>query len=91
MIQAVLAPTPGMVCSRSKFCCSDGVDFMHSRIARLNVIISACSLVSIKTDSDILNETRFTLITRLGRQLPAGANKFLRLLETHLVEIAGEN
>ncbi len=40
MIQAVLAPTPGMVHSRLKFWCSDGVDFTHSRIARLNVITS---------------------------------------------------
>jgi hypothetical protein len=30
-----------MVHSKSKGCCSEGVDFMHSRIARLNVMISA--------------------------------------------------
>jgi DNA-binding transcriptional LysR family regulator len=41
-------------------------------------------LVAVPTDSKILNGTKFTLITRVGRQLPLGAHRFMMMLEAHL-------
>lgn len=45
-------------------------------------------LVALTTDNKILNSTKTSLITRLGRQLTIGAHKLLMRIEGHLSDIA---
>jgi DNA-binding transcriptional LysR family regulator len=47
------------------------------------------TLVALATDSPILNGTKTSLITRVGRQLPMGAYRLMLSVEAHLKEVAG--